>query len=125
MFGLFCKLGSPVSLSSLQTKADTFANSADMIQTVSSGSSLFAIPFLIFHSNPYLQEWMCPNSEIEESLLKTGERVNRVFVSISGYGGGSYGGGSGGYGSGGYDGYGGGGGGYGGSYGGYGGYGKR
>ena len=34
-------------------------------------STLFAILLLIFDWKPYLQQWMCPNSEMEESMSTT------------------------------------------------------
>ena len=36
-----------------------------------SGSTLFAILLLIIDSNPYLQQWMCLNSELEEPISET------------------------------------------------------
>ena len=49
--------------------ADTFANSAD---PEPSHQDLHYLPssLLIFHLNPYLQRWMCLNSEREESILE-------------------------------------------------------
>ena len=38
------------------------------LQAVSSGSKLFAILLLIFDPNPYLQKWVCPNSDMEEPI---------------------------------------------------------
>ena len=38
---------------------------------VPSGSTLFAISSLIFDWNPYVQQWVCPKSEMEESTSET------------------------------------------------------
>ena len=71
-----------LTFSSMLTSTDIFANSADPDEiahaTVSSGYTLFAISLLTFDRNPHLQQWMCPNSEMEKSIQKfRGERVNR------------------------------------------------
>ena len=68
-----CSL-SILTLSSLQTSTDT--NSADkdeMAHNELSPLDLHCFPFclLIFDQNPYLQQWMCPTSEMEESILET------------------------------------------------------
>ena len=59
-----------VCLSALQIKTGTFANCRSRwdgsLWAVSSGSTLFVITFLIFNSNPCLQQWMCPNLNMEE-----------------------------------------------------------
>ena len=39
--------------------------------SVSSGFTLFAIPFCIFGRFPYLRYWTSPNSKMEESILET------------------------------------------------------
>ena len=54
-----------LTFSSLQTNTDTFTNSADPDETAHdpSGSRLFAILLLSFDLTPYLQQWMCPNSD--------------------------------------------------------------
>ena len=43
---------------------------------VSLGATLFVILLLMFDRNPCLQQWICPNSEMEESMSKT--RVKRL-----------------------------------------------
>ena len=40
-------------------------------RAVSSGSTLFAIPFLIFDWNSYLHQWTSPNSRKEKSISET------------------------------------------------------
>ena len=41
------------------------------LRAVSSGSTLFATLLLSFDWNPYSQQWMCPNSEMEEFVSET------------------------------------------------------
>ena len=50
------------------------------LQTVPSHQDLHCLPLLlIFDLNPYLQQWMCPNSKMEESMSETqGERVKTI-----------------------------------------------
>ena len=57
-----------LTLSSQQANTDIFANSADLDEMA---STLFAILLLHFDWNPCLQQWMCPNSELEESMSET------------------------------------------------------
>ena len=62
-----------LTLSFLQTKTDTFANSADPDETAHTELyhlDLHCLPFcfFIFDRHPHLQQWMCPNSEMEESI---------------------------------------------------------
>ena len=60
-----------ITITSLQTSTDTFENRVDLDETVSSGSTLLLILLLIFDWNPFLQQWLCPNSEMEESISET------------------------------------------------------
>ena len=69
-----------LTLSSIRANTGTFANSVDPDEPArdepSSGSTLFAILLLIFDWNPYLQQWTCPNSKMQESMSETqGERI--------------------------------------------------
>ena len=56
--------------SALQTKTDPCANSVNPDKTahyeLSHKDLLFAILFLSWDWNPYLQQWICPNSRMEE-----------------------------------------------------------
>ena len=57
-------VSSPFNLSSLQTNTDIFANSADHHEPL-------IMIYTVFEWNPYLQQWTCPNLEMEESMSET------------------------------------------------------
>ena len=64
---------SVLTLSSLQTSTDTFANSADPDETAHkepSHQDLHCLPLLL-NRNPYLHQWMCPNSGMEDTIPET------------------------------------------------------
>ena len=42
-----------------------------LVWTVSLKATLFAIMLFIFNWIPYSQQWLCPNSEMEESISET------------------------------------------------------
>ena len=58
------------SHSTLYIKANTFANSVDPYETVSSESTLFANLIPNFVGRPNLKQWSSPVSRMEESTLE-------------------------------------------------------
>ena len=63
-----------LTLSAQQTKTNTCANSVDqdeMAHNEPSGSTL-CHSVIDFWVNPYLQQWMCPNLEMEEFMSNSG-----------------------------------------------------
>ena len=63
-------------LSFLHISTDTFANSVgtdEMACNEQSHQDLHCLPFcfLILIETPVCKKWMCPNSEMEESISKT------------------------------------------------------
>ena len=70
-----------LTLSTLQTKTDAFANSVDPDETACNEPShqdLHCLPFcfLVFYLHPHLQQWTCPVQSWKRPLQKLrGERV--------------------------------------------------
>ena len=70
-----CRLKAAINPLSLQSSTNTFANSADPDKTAHNEPSHQDLHCLLFWIY-YLQQWVYPNSEIEESLQTLrGERV--------------------------------------------------
>ena len=83
-----------LTLSSLQANRDTFVNSVEPDETAldeQSHQALHCLPFCYwFLTENLLQQWLCPNSEMEESISDTqeclGSGVRKFRVdTVSGY----------------------------------------
>ena len=76
-----------LTLSTLQTKTYTFANSVETDETSRnepSDQDLHYLPVSLgLLMTPHLQQWICPKSRLEESTLETwGERVNKIPLDV-------------------------------------------